>query len=603
MAWSAGPLALALLLPARASAEFSCPVFGPAAVSEGDARYASKPVVDCAFKFIGGKAAGANSCRTPHITARRTLLASHRTRHAARNATRSAYHLTPHAARFAVWSGKTEEVSSPVFNATTGARAVIGTIPTMGADEALEAVRAAATAWDRGQGQWPRMPLAKRIAAIEGLVLELKAVRAPMVEVLEWEIAKTSADAAAEFDRTMQFIAAVIAELRRDPNLGQGLTGWTTLSGVGVRMRRGPLGVMLGLAPFNYPLNEMYAMLIPALLMGNTVVLKLPSIGGLVHCLTAAAFAKALPPGVINFVAGSGRATMAPIMQSGLVDVLGFIGGAKGVDALIKEHPQPHRLKVFSQLEAKNLGIVLPDADLDAAAATVATGALAYNGQRCTAIKLVMVHDSVAESFVQKLLAEVAKKRPGLPWEEAVTVTPLPEPTKPKYLEELIADALGKGASLANRDGGGGGLRGALFTPAVVDGVTPGMRLFSEEQFGPVVPIARFSDVAEVHKALRDSWNGQQAALFTSSAETAAPLVDALSTIVGRININAQCGRSPDAVPFSGRRSSAMGTMSVTEVLRAFSIETVVAYQAKDAASAAVAAGLDSRAAFFAPLD
>ena len=93
----------------------------------------------------------------------------------------------------------------------------------------------------------------------------------------------------------MQFIAAVIAELRRDPNLGQGLTGWTTLSGVGVRMRRGPLGVMLGLAPFNYPLNEMYAMLIPALLMGNTVVLKLPSIGGLVHCLTAAAFAKALP--------------------------------------------------------------------------------------------------------------------------------------------------------------------------------------------------------------------------------------------------------------------------------------------------------------------
>ena len=95
MAWSAGPLALALLLPARASAEFSCPVFEPAAVSEGDARYASKPVVDCAFKFIGGKAAGANSCRTPHITARRTLLASHRTRHAARNATRSAYHLTP----------------------------------------------------------------------------------------------------------------------------------------------------------------------------------------------------------------------------------------------------------------------------------------------------------------------------------------------------------------------------------------------------------------------------------------------------------------------------------------------------------------------------
>lgn len=368
-------------------------------------------------------------------------------------------------------------------------------------------------------------------------------------------------------------------------------------------MRRGPLGVMLGLAPFNYPLNEMYAMLIPALLMGNTAVLKLPSIGGLVHCLTASAFAKALPPGVINFVAGSGRATMAPIMQSGLVDALGFIGGAKGADALIKGHPQPHRLKVFSQLEGKNVAVVLADADLAAAAAAVATGGLAYNGQRCTAIKLVMVHDSVADLFVHHLLAEVAKKRPGLPWEEGVSVTPLPEPTKPKYLEELIADALAKGATLANKAAGGGALRGALFTPAVVDGVKPHMRLFSEEQFGPVVPVARYSEIAEVHKALRDSWNGQQAALFTASAEAAAPLVDALSTIVGRININAQCGRSPDAVPFSGRRSSAMGTMSVTEALRAFSVETVVAYPAKDTASAAVAAGLDSRAAFFAPLE
>ena len=104
-----------------------------------------------------------------------------------------------------------------------------------------------------------------------------------------------------------------------------------------------------------------------------------------------------MPPGVINFVAGSGRATMAPIMQSGLVDVLGFIGGAKGADALIKAHPQPHRLKVFSQLEGKNIGVVLADADLAASAAAVATGALAYNGQRCTAIKLVMVRDSVAD--------------------------------------------------------------------------------------------------------------------------------------------------------------------------------------------------------------
>lgn len=180
----------------------------------------------------------------------------------------------------------------------------------------------------------------------------------------------------------MDFIAAAIAQLRKDPTVGQGFSEWGVVSGVGVRVRRGPIGVMLGLAPFNYvrwatqcrnraslydhthkrtqahtqsragpvragdsvslrianactvasaqPLNEMYAMLIPSLLMGNVAVLKLPAIGGLVHVLTAEAFAQHLPPGALNFVSGSGRQTMGPIMESGKVDVLGFIGGVKG---------------------------------------------------------------------------------------------------------------------------------------------------------------------------------------------------------------------------------------------------------------------------------
>jgi len=374
------------------------------------------------------------------------------------------------------------------------------------------------------------------------------------------------------------------------------------VSGVGVRVRRGPIGVMLALAPFNYPLNEMYAMLIPSLLMGNVAVLKLPAIGGLVHVLTAQAFAEVLPPGAINFVSGSGRATMGPIMETGLVDVLGFIGGTKGADALIKAHPTPHRLKVFAQLEGKNLGIVLPDADLDVAATQCVLGATSYNGQRCTAVKLIMVHDSVADAFVTKLVEKVTALKVGLPWEDGVAITPLPEANKPQFLEALIADALQHGATVANAAAGGGQLAGALMTPAVVDGVTPMMRLFHEEQFGPVVPIARFHDVSEVASAIKDSWNGQQAAIFTADAQAAAPLVDTLSTVVGRINLNVQCGRSPDNVPFSGRRSSAQGTMSVAEALRAFSIETVVAYSANSDVSAQVASGLDTHTKLFAPV-
>ena len=537
---------------------YSCPSLPPAGVKKTDERYVNRCNVDGAFKFIGGE-------KRP-------------------------------------FEGKLITVSSPIFEVEGNSRSPIGTLPDMTTQDAVDAVQAAAAAWDKGQGVWPQMPLAERINAIEALVEALKERRSDLVDCLTWEIAKNSGDAAKEFDRTMEFVAAVIAELRKDPTVGQGFAQWEVVSGVGVRVRRGPIGVMLALAPFNYPLNEMYAMLIPSLLMGNVAVLKLPAIGGLVHVLTAEALQKTLPKGVINFVSGSGRATMGPIMESGLVDVLGFIGGTKGADALIKAHPAPHRLKVFAQLEGKNLGIVLPDADLDVAAAQCVLGSLSYNGQRCTAIKLIMVHESIADAFVAKLVARVNALKVGLPWEEGVAITPLPEASKPQYLEALIGDAVAKGASIANHEAGGGTLAGALFTPAVVDRVTPAMRLFQEEQFGPVVPVARFSDVSEVVAAVKASWNGQQAAIFTSSAEKAAPLVDVLSTIVGRINLNTQCGRSPDVVPFSGRRSSAMGTMSVTEALRAFSVETVVAYTAKDETSRSVAAGLEQHTKLFAPV-
>merc|ERR1719159_334758 len=191
---------------------------------------------------------------------------------------------------------------------------------------------------------------------------------------------------------------SVIAALEKSDDSEQ-FGSWTSVSGTCGRVRRGPVGVTMMLAPFNYPLNEMYAMMIPALLMGNVIVLKLPAIGGLAHILTAEALAAALPPGVVNFVTGAGRKTMGPIMKTGLVDCLGFIGGAKATDALIVQHPQPHRLKVFSQLEGKNIAVVLPDADLEVAAAQIVLGSLTYNGQRCTACKLIMAHETIADEF------------------------------------------------------------------------------------------------------------------------------------------------------------------------------------------------------------
>ena len=117
----------------------------------------------------------------------------------------------------------------------------------------------------------------------------------------------------------------------------------------------------------------------------------------------------------------------------------------------------------------------------------------------------------------------------------------------------------------------------ALCAPAIVYPVTPGCRLFVEEQFGPVIPISVFSDVKQIAEYYKSTDFGQQVALFTTKTASAAPLIDILATAVGRININAQCARSPDVLPFSGRKSSALGTISVFEGLRMFTTETVVA--------------------------
>ncbi|RYH05069.1 aldehyde dehydrogenase family protein, partial [archaeon] len=220
-------------------------------------------------------------------------------------------------------------------------------------------------------------------------------------------------------------------------------------------------------------------------------------------------------------------------------------------------------------------GIVCSDADVDMAVDQCLIGSTAYNGQRCTAIKLIFLSDTIASPFLHKLVEKVEGLVAGLPWESGVQITPLPEPKKISFLSDLVSDAVSKGARVLNERGGQ--VYGNIFYPTLVYPVTPNMRLYHEEQFGPVIPIASFTGPGEIHTYLSSSKYGQQAAIFTSSTETLGYYIDLLSHVVGRINVNTQCGRSPDTLPFSGRRSSAMGTLSVTEALRVFSVETVVA--------------------------
>jgi glyceraldehyde-3-phosphate dehydrogenase (NADP+) len=167
-----------------------------------------------------------------------------------------------------------------------------------------------------------------------------------------------------------------------------------------------------------------------------------------------------------------------------------------------------------------------------------------------------------------------------MPWDEGVSITPLPEPGKPELLAELVADAVAKGARVVNP--GGGVTAESLFAPAVVYPVSTSMRLFREEQFGPVVPVVPFRDPEEAVAAIVASDYGQQVALFGRDPEQLARLVDPLVNQVSRVNLNSQCQRGPDTFPFTGRKDSAEGTLSVTDALRVFSIRALVAAKEND---------------------
>lgn len=478
------------------------------------------------------------------------------------------------------FDGPLNPVASAVWlKSAEGPRArILGSTPLLTSKESLAALDAAVKAYDQGRGAWPTMPVSQRIEHVERFVTAMKARRTEVVKLLMWEIGKPLKDSEKEFDRTVDYIVETINALKA---LDRRSSKFLHEQGIMGQVRRVALGVALCMGPYNYPLNETFSTLFPALLMGNTVVFKPAKFGVLLVQPLLEAFRDCFPPGVVNVIYGRGRETVGALMESGKVDVLAFIGTNKGASDLKRMHPRPHRLKAVLGLDAKNIGVVLDDADLEDAVRECVTGALSFNGQRCTALKLILVQDKVAPRFMELLLSAVAALKAGLPWEPGVSLTALPEPGKTDYLAGLVADAKQHGANVMNE--GGGEVTGAFFAPAVLFPVTSKMRVWHEEQFGPVVPVATFSSDDEAIDAIVESPFGQQVSLFGNDATRLGRLIDACAHQVGRINLNSQCQRGPDAFPFNGRKDSAEGTLSVEDALRTFSIRILVAARTTDA--------------------
>lgn len=477
------------------------------------------------------------------------------------------------------WTGPLNPVLSPVFvkEGDGYTQKVIGSTPLLTSKESLDALDAAVKAYDLGHGQWPTMSVTERIEHVENFLNAMREQRQEVVKLLMWEIGKSLKDSEREFDRTCDYIVDTIKAYK---DLDRNSAKLVEEQGFMAQIRRVPLGVSLCMGPYNYPLNETFTTLIPALIMGNTVVFKPAKYGVLLVRPLLEAFQKSFPAGVINIIYGRGRETVGALMETGKIDVFAFIGTNKGANELKRLHPKPHRLKAILGLDAKNPAIVLPDADLDNAVTECITGSLSFNGQRCTALKILFVHKSVVDKFIERFISIVKKLKPGMPWDTGVGLTPLPEPGKVEYLTNLVEDAKAHGASVVNENGGMSSF--TFFYPAVVYPVNEKMKLYWEEQFGPVIPIVPFTDDEEPINYVVNSNFGQQVSIFGTDSERVARLMDAFVNQVGRINLNTQSQRGPDTFPFNGRKDSAEGTLSIADALRVFSIRTIVATRATD---------------------
>ncbi|NLK95103.1 MAG: NADP-dependent glyceraldehyde-3-phosphate dehydrogenase [Clostridiales bacterium] len=379
------------------------------------------------------------------------------------------------------------------------------------------------------------------------------------------EISKDMKSCKSEVSRTADFIRFTADSARNLP--GESLSGDSFPGGDKNKIaiiNREPLGVVLAISPFNYPVNLAASKIAPGIVIGNSIVLKPATQGSLCGLYLAAIFEEAgVPKGVINTVTGRGSEIGDYITTHKEVNFINFTGSSE-IGARISK--KTTMVPLLMELGGKDAAIVLEDADLDLAAENIVAGAYSYSGQRCTAVKRILVVDKVADKLVDKLKERMKKLTVGSPLEkEAIDVVPLISKKAADFVCELIDDAKEKGAEIIF----GGEREGNLIYPTLFDKVTTDMRLAWEEPFGPVLPIIRVNDKDEAIKIANESEYGLQSSVFTNNINDAFYVSDKLE--VGTVQINNKTERGPDHFPFLGVKSSGMGTQGIRYSIEAMS--------------------------------
>ncbi len=315
---------------------------------------------------------------------------------------------------------------------------------------------------------------------------------------------------------------------------------------------RQPLGVLLAITPFNYPLFTGIAKISPGIAAGNSIVVKPASADPICLLMFGKIMQEAgLPNGVVNIVTGSSSEIGDYLCSHPKIDMISFTGSS-AVGKHIASIAGMKKLHL--ELGGKAPAIVLEDCNFDIAVKEVAIGSLKFSGQRCDSISRVLVVESIADKFVNAMLEEVKKWKLGNPGDPETVVGPLINEVAAKKVEELVNDAVKKGAKLLH---GGKKYDHGYFEPTVLDFINRDMRIAWEETFGPVVTIIRVKDYEEAIELANESEYGLDACIFTQDIDKA---LDAGQRIeAGSVHINAHPTHGLGVFPFGGDESSGVG--------------------------------------------
>jgi acyl-CoA reductase-like NAD-dependent aldehyde dehydrogenase len=414
--------------------------------------------------------------------------------------------------------------------------------PSGSPEQVDQAVKAAAEAFKT----WQHSSDEERVAALNAIADKFEAHAEELAEIITLEQGKPLALARFE-------VGGAVAWTRYTASLEVPVEVIEDSDVRLAELHRKPLGVVGSITPWNWPLMIAIWHVMPALRTGNTVVIKPSSMTPLNTLRMVELMNECLPAGVINVITGEGGIGSSIVKHVGIRKIV--FTGSTPTGQTIMRNAADNMKRLTLELGGNDAGIVLPDADIDKLAPAIFQTAFLNMGQTCAALKRLYVHESQYDALVEKLaeMARAQKVGPGM--EEGVTFGPVQNRDQFDLVSELVEDARQNGARIVT----GGeriGDKGYFYAPTIVADIADGTRLVDEEQFGPVLPVIRYSDVEDALRRANDNPNGLGGSVWGSDIEQARAIATRLECGTAWINNHAEV--LPHC-PFGGSKMSGFG--------------------------------------------